>query len=77
VLPFAALTSGREVLSARNDFPVHWAGVSVPAGVTDEVRLALLPNVPFPRLFGEPLLSSLLAARVLGGGFLRLAAKGP
>ena len=26
--------------------------------------LALLPNVPFPRLFGEPLLSSLLAARV-------------
>jgi hypothetical protein len=55
-------------LGARNVFPVHWAGVSVPARVSDEVRLALLPNVPFPRLFGGSLFSSLLAVRILGGG---------
>ncbi len=57
-------------MGARNVFPVYWAGVSVPARVTDEVRMALLPNVPFPRLFGESLFPRLLAARIPGGGIL-------
>ena len=39
-----------------------------PRGRPMKFGLTLLPNVPFPRLFGEPLFSSLLAARILGGG---------